>query len=565
MKRSGLLRFCSLAIACLMLVGLVASPVLAAGNDPVLVTDKGALTLDASAVEGENVLSGHNYNVYKVMDQYSLGKDNDGKDLFQYKLTDKFTSFSGTQFIIDTANGKITLAEDITIGNTTYDEGTVLTDTFSDQSYPTVGLAGYFARELSVWAQTNNIAPDAVMNDGQTATDLSYGYYLVLEDDSADPVDNLQLIIPTLVNVDGAKTVTLKSSKITLDKSVDGNSDPGQTKHAIGEVAEYVVVTLIPTYATNVDPSTVKYTLTDVMSEGLTMIEDSIHLFIADEDVTESCDIDVKVGSNKTTTTIDVPGSLVLVHAGAAVRAEYSAIVNEKAVYNSEEDATNNNIVTLEYSRNPGVTEDSNTLEDDTVLYSYAVDLKKLDGAHEVLLPGATFTLSKASGDDTSVMQLIKTAATDVDEYRPVKEGETGITSFTTTDKEIRFIGLCDGSYVLNETAAPSGYSKIATPMGFDIIAEVDQSTGKYTGGATVEVKSDIMSLENDDSTVAVGYVTADGASNVNIVIKNFEGITLPSTGSLTSILVMGGGAAVVLGGGIFLFARRKKDDDDED
>ena len=85
------------------------------------------------------------------------------------------------------------------------------------------------------------------------------------------------------------------------------------------------------------------------------------------------------------------------------------------------------------------------------------------------------------------------------------------------------------------------------------------------TGAATVSVGSEIMTLVNDESSVDVGYITADGVSNVNLVIKNFEGITLPSTGSLTSILVIGGGAAVVLGGGAFLFARRKKDDEDED
>ena len=565
MKRNGILRFCSLALACLMMVGLIATPVFAAGNDPVLVDTKGAITLDATAVEGAD-MTGHTYNVYKVLDKYSIGSDDEGNALYQYKPTTQFMSFSNDDFGIDAANGKITTKKDLTIDGTTYPAGTVVNDTFTNMDKPTQGLAGYFGRAISLWAYANG-TPDKTMANGQTATELTYGYYLILEDNEKSSEDNLEMIMPTLVNLDSAdKAVTLKAAMITLEKTV---YDAEETAAAIGEVLPYRIETVTPLYATNVDPDTVSYVLTDDMSEGLTLDESSVNVTIDGNDVTSDVSIEATVGEKGTSLVIDVPGSLILANPNKAVVVTYDALVNEKALYNQAPADTNNNIVTLEYSRNPGVTEDKEDLDDECLVYTYSVDLRKLDGAHETLLPGAKFTLERAAQEvkraaGGEAVALIKTDATDVDEYRPAKEGETGITEFTTTDKEIRFIGLAPDTYYLTETAAPAGYSKIADPLRFTITAEVDDD-GKLTGAATVSVGSEIMTLVNDESSVDVGYITADGVSNVNLVIKNFEGITLPSTGSLTSILVMGGGAAVVLGGGAFLFARRKKDDEDED
>ena len=48
------------------------------------------------------------------------------------------------------------------------------------------------------------------------------------------------------------------------------------------------------------------------------------------------------------------------------------------------------------------------------------------------------------------------------------------------------------------------------------------------------------------------------------IIIKNFEGISLPETGAMTSLYVMGAGAAVVAGAGLFFGLRKKKEDDEE-
>ena len=57
-----------------------------------------------------------------------------------------------------------------------------------------------------------------------------------------------------------------------------------------------------------------------------------------------------------------------------------------------------------------------------------------------------------------------------------------------------------------------------------------------------------------------------DGTTgDVNMVIKNYEGVTLPGTGSITSLILMGAGAAVAIGGGLFFGLKKKKDDEDED
>ena len=50
---------------------------------------------------------------------------------------------------------------------------------------------------------------------------------------------------------------------------------------------------------------------------------------------------------------------------------------------------------------------------------------------------------------------------------------------------------------------------------------------------------------------------------DTDLVVKNYEGVSLPATGAMTSLLVMGAGAAIVGGGALFM-ARRKKEDDED-
>jgi LPXTG-motif cell wall-anchored protein len=106
----------------------------------------------------------------------------------------------------------------------------------------------------------------------------------------------------------------------------------------------------------------------------------------------------------------------------------------------------------------------------------------------------------------------------------------------TTGSADVVFKGLDVGNYVLEETEAPSGYSKLAEKI-YVTVADDD-----VNGMPTLTVENG--TLENDGITVTV---------------NNYKGISLPETGSVASIIVMVVGLMIVLGGAAYLVMSRKK------
>ena len=114
------------------------------------------------------------------------------------------------------------------------------------------------------------------------------------------------------------------------------------------------------------------------------------------------------------------------------------------------------------------------------------------------------------------------------------------------------------GIYSLEEIKAPDGYSKLGEPVVFTVEALYD-GDGSLTGEAKIIVKAGQENMCTLDGELTG---TTARSTDANIVIQNFEGISLPETGAMTSLYVMGAGAAVLAGAGLF-FARRKKEDEE--
>lgn len=561
MRQKNLVKVGALAMGAAMIGSVFSVPAFAANSDgtPTKVTETGAISIDASSVEGTKV-TGHKYNIYKVMDKYDAGSDGTNK-IYQYKLTDAFKDFTSENFAIDVNTGKITTKQAITIGGETYAAGTVVDSSKSDTTNTNSALVSVLASELAKYAYGKQAT--ATSENGATADGLEQGWYLVAESET-NTKDGLVATKPILLNLTATGDVaTMKDSRVTLDKSFapDGGAEGAalvkEDNFDIGDTINYTITSVLPTYAANVDAASVKFTMTDTMSDGLTPPAASAVVVKIDKEVVTT----VTPAINGQVLTIDVPADVVLANQGKSIVVEYPCVLNDKALYNSTPDATNNNKVVLDFSNNPLVNKDSKQLEDKTKVYTYAVDFQKIDGAHGDLLEGAKFTLKK--GDAT--IKLVKTSATDVDEYRPAIGEEAGEAVFTTSKKEVRFIGLDDGTYTLTETEAPSGFSKLSGPLSFTITG-TKGNEDKLTGAATVTSGSDALKLVKDDNTASDGIITAkaeNAAPEVNLQVKNYEGISLPSTGAMTSLIVTGAGAAVI-GGGLFFGLRRKKDEDED-
>lgn len=168
-----------------------------------------------------------------------------------------------------------------------------------------------------------------------------------------------------------------------------------------------------------------------------------------------------------------------------------------------------------------------------------------MDSGEEVettTLPGAEFTLTRADG---------KT-------YTTVSD-ENGYLSFT---------GLDAGTYTLQETKAPEGYSLNDAVIPVEITAE-------YNDDGTL--KSYVIKVNNENTSTYTATYDANEKGKVTEIkvepehendwsdvsdtheIKNTKLASLPSTGGIgTTIFTIGGCLIMVVAAGLFFASRRK-------
>ena len=214
-----------------------------------------------------------------------------------------------------------------------------------------------------------------------------------------------------------------------------------------------------------------------------------------------------------------------------------------------------------------------NTITDETVVYTFAIRIKKTDGVN-AKLPGAKFDLYKEVTADTETAITaddakefgLDSAKTWLKVESDLTSGEDGL---VTTNK-----GLANGTYYLVETQAPADYNLLAKPVEvkLDIAykytwAESNDAEGnliKHAASAKEE-KFDKAEDEKDNNAKVIGTQkgeTADskttGVSEITVI--NRRGFDLPVTGGFGTLLFSAIGALLVVGGvGVLMSTKKKK------
>lgn len=168
-------------------------------------------------------------------------------------------------------------------------------------------------------------------------------------------------------------------------------------------------------------------------------------------------------------------------------------------------------------------------------VYTYQIDIFKYAtvSGSETALTGATFQLKTSKETTEPAIELVK-ETNNVYHVKGADETKTDDSVTTDATGKITIKGLKAGTYYLHETAAPTGYNKLTTPVTIVITPDTDDlSKFTYT----------VNGVENkkNDSTVKV---------------ENLKGTMLPETGSFGTIGLTILGVAVVLLG---VFAPKKK------
>lgn len=362
-----------------------------------------------------------------------------------------------------------------------------------------------------------------------------------------------------------------KSEQPTIDKKITGStgkdtSDGNESGNdvAIGDTVNFEIDTKIPSYSKSYTEVSVK--ITDTMGKGLTLADPANLVVTVGGNQVEAGDgtFTYTEASDKKSFEISFASAYALAHSGEAVVVTYDAVLGADAGINFD---PNTNKATLEYTNDPSGK--TNEIEDETFTYTFGIDAKlfgqgsetwnkfteellktgeieKVDLGNGTIverpkrLPGAEFTLTRADG---------KT-------YTAISD-DNGYLSFT---------GLDAGTYTLQETKAPEGYSLNEAEIPVEITAE-------YNTDGTL--KSYMVTVDNKEtSTYTATYDGPHKITNIDCTpghendwsdvsdtheIKNTKLSALPSTGGIgTTIFTVGGCAIMIIAAGLYFASRRK-------
>jgi len=429
------------------------------------------------------------------------------------------------------------------------------------------------------------INPDGMPN-ALRFENLDFAYYLVVGQGvhETNPDGSKSVTRGILVNVpeyeDPTKTTgnvtkhakrDLKIDVPTVDKEVQDHDDSwgDETDKNIGDTIDYKITSAVPDTAGYLGYS---FIMSDILSKGLSFVgapapgyldvaANSVKITIGGVDYT-SFTARLLAASDINATNLGKldgvynfagdpymldGGHLLIIDftptdaamkafmakaAGAEIVVTYQAILNENAIIGS---AGNPNKVILFYNTNPTASPCvlGKTPEDETIVYTFDIDILKVDGEDESeTLEGAEFELKNSKGE---VLKFKLAGGV----YRlAITGGDTKLVS--GDDGTIKLEGLDAGIYSLKETKAPVGYNPLKNEIEIVIVHEHIDGVG--TGNHTVSYTA--------DGVTATGVVT----------IGNFTGGVLPGTGGIGTYIFfgVGGGLAVLLIVAFIIYKRKR-------
>ena len=465
---------------------------------------EGSQTDTKGTITVSNVLEGHTYKLYKILNlesySYESGKAEEGN--YAYTLAG-----NAWDDFVKTNSG----------------EGNFFTIT--DNKYVTFnkGEAATLAKEAIKFAENKNleisITPTKEENGNLVFSNLDLGYYLV--DSSVGALCNLTTTNPTV-------TIQEKNGMPTVVKQVKEDStnifDSNNTAD-IGQTVEFQTTITAQAGAHN-------YVLHDKMNKGLTFDSDSVAVVLKKNSEAQATTLASTKDYVLKTTELGETDSICTFHiefteefcnslnADDQIIVSYSATLNENAVIG---DAGNNNDTWLKYG------DGTDTAHSSTSTYTFKLPVFKYTGVEKKGLGKAKFTLKNANGSDSIKFVKVSDETEDTElTYRVAKTGEENTVTEITTPSSGKFTiqGLDADTYLLTEEEQPKGYNKLASP-----ITVVIEANGK---------------VKIDTSYVSV------------VEVENKTGTILPSTGGMGTTIIYMVGAVLVIGSGIVLLSKKK-------
>lgn len=401
---------------------------------------------------------------------------------------------------------------------------------------------------------------------------IADGYYVMADESAATATDSTGSAFTLgLLQVVGGENVevTTKIDYPTVVKKVqeDDKTDDGGYGAGFNDVADWDANTDVPfkiiaTMPSNIDEYDHYYmnftdTLDDtfgnpeniVVTAGTkTLVKDTDYTITANGNDMNIVIMDLKgvdglTVDDKTTVTVTYTAKL-------NVSGDNLAIIGR----NGQE-----NKVKLEYSNNPNKTGDGSSAPDDTgetpedkvIVFTYELDITKIDGATKATIENAQFKL----GNDKN-----QWATVNEDGYfTGWVDNEASATVLKSDANGIfKVIGLDDGSYKLKELNWSEEYNIPETAFEAVIDANTLFTQDDYANvsAALIELTGSVNGKDDTGANADDGIVAG--------TIENNKGTTLPSTGGIgTTLFYVGGGCVVALAGVALITKKRMNNRED--
>lgn len=458
----------------------------------------------------QNTVEGHTYEVYQV--------------------------FSGT---LSTKNNKKVLS-DLKWGSGVKADAYTETAKAKAETLTDETTARAFAKELVNQKKLSAATKTVQSTTGTTEiAGLAAGYYLVKNTDSslANKNDSYKAYILQVV---GDATTSVKSDVPSSEKKVKDINDSTDTETtewqdaADWDIGDEVPFKIEGTLPSNYDKYK-KYTLKfhDKEEEGLTFKSETVKVFIDNTEITEGFRVVVNPEDNDTFDVVFDNLKTTSAKNNSVIRVEYKSVLNEKANLGKP---GNKNTMYMEFSNNPNNEqggEFGKTPDDTVIVFTYKVDVNKVDEQGNKLT-GAEFTLEK--------------------KIKGTKDTWKAITKVSGTAGDVfEFKGIDDGEYRLTETRAPANYDKLSDPIYFTV-------TAGHVDGANPYL--DTFSGNITSGNVGTMTFTANKDSGIlSTKVVNKPGSSLPETGGMGTTILYVAGAVMILAAGAFLVMQKKAED----
>lgn len=413
------------------------------------------------------------------------------------------------------------------------------------------------ANAVAKLAYTHKTGTGTALTPGENT--LAGGYYLVV-DTTAD-VGEGGAYNAALLQVVGNINITVKTDVPSFEKKVLENvkyNQDGGYGTGYNDVADYNMGDAVPFKLIGSVPDmsrydTYKYIFHDTLSDGLTLDENSIKVYVAtDKAGTDKAEITgwtKAVNGQSFSVSFTDLKTVSGVSKGKYIIVEYTATLNQSAVVGLD---GNPNTAYLEYSNKPdqsgsGDTGNTgNTPEDKVIVFTYELDTTKVDGQNNnTKLEGAEFKLKNSNGKWAIVDSNSKvTGWADTEEY--------GSTLTSDANGLFQVIGLDDGTYYLKETKAPTGYNLLSSEITVVITATTSNGQNWTDGQASSALTNLAVTA---DGTAGTGD-TSTGIAG--ITVANNKGSTLPETGGIGTTIFYVLGSVLVLGAAILLITKKR-------